>query len=140
MCVEDEDGTVAWQGRVDSEPGALISALTAWKDSIGLVGMEACPLSEWIYAGLAAAGFNVRCIETRHARRFLSSRPNKTDKNDARGIADMTRPGHFKPVHVKSLAADAVGNPEAGEHDPRPSSRSRHQGRHGAPLPLPGTD
>jgi transposase len=47
----------------------------------------------------------VRCIETRHAQRFLSSRPNKTDKNDARGIADMMRLGHFKPVHVKSQAS-----------------------------------
>lgn len=105
VCVENEDGTVAWQGKVDSDPGALIAALTGWKDSIGLVGMEACPLSEWIYAGLASAGFNVRCIETRHAQHFLSTRPNKTDKNDARGIADMMRLGHFKPVHVKSLAA-----------------------------------
>jgi transposase len=105
VCVENDDGTIAWQSKVDSEPGALVAALMTWKDSIGLVGMEACPLSEWIYAGLVAAGFNVRCIETRHAQRFLSTRPNKTDKNDARGIADMMRLGHFKPVHVKSVAA-----------------------------------
>lgn len=105
VCVENEDGTIAWQGKVDSEPDALVAALEPWRGSIGLVGLEACPLSEWIYSGIAAAGIEVRCIETRHAQRFLSTRPNKTDKNDARGIADMMRLGHFRPVHVKSVPA-----------------------------------
>lgn len=105
VCVENDDGTIAWQGKVDSEPEALVLALAPWKETIGLVGLEACPLSEWIYAGLVAAGLNVRCVETRHAQRFLSTRPNKTDKNDARGIADMMRLGHFKPVHMKSAHA-----------------------------------
>jgi transposase len=49
------------------------------------------------------------CIETRHAQRFLSSRPVKTDKNDARGIAEMMRLDHDRPVHVKSPAAQAMG-------------------------------
>ena len=48
------------------------------------------------------------CIEVRHAQRFLSSRPVKTDRNDARGIAEMMRLGHYRPVHVKSLAAQAM--------------------------------
>ena len=48
------------------------------------------------------------CIETRHAQRFLSSRPVKTDKNDARGIAEMMRLGHYRPVHVKSPAAQSM--------------------------------
>ena len=105
VCVEAEDGSIVWQGKVASEPPALVTALSSWKEGIALVGLEACPLSEWIYGGLAEAGFNVRCIETRHAQRFLSTRPNKTDKNDARGIADMMRLGHFRPVHVKSQSA-----------------------------------
>ena len=79
-----------------------MEALLPWKTAIALVGLEACPLSEWIYRGLATAGFEVRYLETRHAQRYLSTRPNKTDKNDARGIANMMQLGHFKPVHMKS--------------------------------------
>ena len=105
ICVEYDDASIAWQGKIGSSPAELASALAPWKDTIALVGLEACPLSEWIYTGLTAAGFTVRCIETRHAQRFLSTRPNKTDKNDARGIADMMRLGHFRPVHVKSAEA-----------------------------------
>ena len=102
VCIEDDAGAIVWEKKVDSEPEALVEALAPWRTSIALVGLEACPLSEWIYRGLAMAGFEVRCLETRHAQRFLSTRPNKTDKNDARGIADMMRLGHFKPVHMKS--------------------------------------
>jgi transposase len=57
------------------------------------VGLEACPLSEWLRRHLVAAGFKAVCVETRHAQRFLSTRPVKTDKNDARGIAEMMRVG-----------------------------------------------
>jgi transposase len=69
---------------------------------IKLIGIEACPLSEWLYGALVESGLPTVCIETRHAQRFLSSRPNKTDRSDARGIADMMRLGHYRPVHVKS--------------------------------------
>lgn len=72
---------------------------------IELAGIEACPLSEWLHRGLREAGIPIVCVETRHAQRFLSSRPVKTDKNDARGIAEMMRLGHYRPVHVKSPAA-----------------------------------
>jgi Transposase len=79
-----------------------------WRDAIALVGIEACPLSEWLYGGLVECGFHTVCIETRHAQRFLSSRPNKTDRSDARGIADMMRLGHYRAVHVKSKASQLL--------------------------------
>lgn len=108
VCVVDRDGTVLWQGKVPSEPGPLIARLAEWGGSIDLAGIEACPLSEWLHRGLREAGVSVVCIEARHAQRFLSSRPVKTDKNYARGIAEMMRLGHYRPVHVKSPAAQAV--------------------------------
>jgi transposase len=58
--------------------------------------------------GLRDAGVPVVCIETGHVQRFLSSRPVKTDRNDARGIAEMMRLGHYRPVHVKSPAAQSM--------------------------------
>jgi transposase len=108
VCVVDHDGAVQWQGKVPSEPGPLIKRLAEWHGMIELAGIEACPLSEWLHRGLREAGIPIVCVETRHAQRFLSSRPVKTDKNDARGIAEMMRLGHYRPVHVKSPAAQSM--------------------------------
>jgi transposase len=108
ICVVALDGAAVWEGKAESEPAALVKALTRWRDTITLVGIEACPLSEWLYGALVECGFQTVCIETRHAQRFLSSRPNKTDRSDARGIADMMRLGHYRPVHVKSKASQLL--------------------------------
>jgi len=108
ICVVEDDGTLVWQGKALSEPVPLIEALSPYRDSIKLVGIEACPLSEWLYGALVESGIETVCIEVRHARRFLSSRPNKTDKSDARGIAEMMRLGHFRKVHVKSKASQML--------------------------------
>ena len=93
---------------MDSEPGPLIDKLQLWRDQIDVVGLEACPLSEWLHRHLVAAGLNAVCVETRHAQRFLSTRQVKTDRNDARGIAEMMRVGHYRPVHVKSAEAQLI--------------------------------
>ncbi|MCK1650090.1 transposase [Bradyrhizobium sp. 149] len=91
MCVVEADGSLVWEGKAESEPAQLIKALSRGRAAITLVGIEACPLSEWLYGALVECGFRTVCIETRHAQRFLSSRPNKTDRSDARGIADRGR-------------------------------------------------
>ncbi|MCP1828889.1 transposase [Bradyrhizobium sp. USDA 4532] len=91
--------------KVASEPAALI----AWFRSLGLVleriGLEAGPLSQWLYAGLRDAGLAVELLETRHVREAFKSMPVKTDRNDARRIAQLMRLGWFRPVHCKSVAA-----------------------------------
>lgn len=104
---------------------------TKLSGDIALVGLEACPLSEWMYGALHDAGYPVFCIETRHTQRFLSTRPNKTDRNDGHGIATMMRVGHFKPVHVKIREPQLVRSLHRPppvhvrdaadrEHDPQP--------------------
>ena len=108
ICIVKEDGSLVWEGKCLSEPVPLIKALSRWRKKIKLIGIEACPLSEWLYGALVECGFETICIETRHAQRFLSSRPNKTDRSDARGIADMMRLGHYRPVHVKSKASQLL--------------------------------
>ena len=108
VCVMERDGQVVWQGKVTSEPGPLVDKLKLWADEIDIVGLEACPLADYLHRGLVAANFNAVCIETRHAQRFLSTRPVKTDKNDAHGIAQMMRLGHFRPVHVKTAEAQVI--------------------------------
>jgi transposase len=108
ICVVEANGSIVWEGKAESEPVPLIKALTRWGAKIALVGIEACPLSEWLYGALVESEFHTVCIETRHAQRFLSSRPNKTDRSDAHGIADMMRLGHYRPVHVKSKASQLL--------------------------------
>ena len=98
VCVVDRDSLVLWQGNVPSKPEPLVKRLAEWSGVINLAGIEACLLSEWLHRGLREAGIPVVCVETRHAKRFLSSRPVKTDKNDARGIAEMMRLGHYRRV------------------------------------------
>jgi transposase len=108
ICVVEANGSTVWEGKAESEPALLIKALIGWRSEITLIGIEACPLSEWLYGALVESGFQTVCIETRHAQRFLSSRPNKTDRSDARGIADMMRLGHYRSVHVKSKASQLL--------------------------------
>jgi hypothetical protein len=67
---------------IEGQRDLVGKALLRWRDQITLVGLEACPLSEWLYGGLLESGFKTVCIETRHALRFLWSRPNKTDRSD----------------------------------------------------------
>ena len=62
-------------------------------------------MSQWLFEGLACAGLPVICIETRHVKAFLKAQPNKTDRNDARGIAQMMRVNLYRPVHVKTLTS-----------------------------------
>ncbi|MET4717206.1 transposase [Bradyrhizobium japonicum] len=108
ICVVEADGSPVWEGKAESEPTALIKALIGCREQIALIGIEACPLSEWLYGALVESGFQIVCIETRHAQRFLSSRPNKTDRSDARGIAEMMRLGHYRAVHVKGRASQIL--------------------------------
>jgi transposase len=67
--------------------------------------LEAGPLSQWLYAGMKQAGLPAELLETRHVRTAFKIMPVKTDRKDARGIAQLMRLGWFRPVHCKSLAA-----------------------------------
>jgi transposase len=108
VCVVDGEGRLVREVKVPSEPEALVALF----GSLGLVferiGLEAGPLSQWLHAGLERAGLPGVLIETRHVKAALSAMTMKTDKHDARGIAQLMRLGWFKPVHVKTLLAQEV--------------------------------
>ena len=82
--------------------------LTSRAYQIKRIGLEAGPLSQWLFNGLAEAGLPVICVETRHMRAALKAQINKTDRNDARGIAQMMRAGLYRPVHVKTLRSQKL--------------------------------
>src|SRR5256714_6505012 len=72
------------------------------------MGLEAGPLSQWLFSALAEAGLPVICVETRHMQAVLKAQINKTDRNDARGIAQMMRAGLYRPVHVKTIRSQKL--------------------------------
>ena len=91
-----------------SEPEALLATLTNSGYHFKRIGLEAGPLSQWLFSALAEAGLPVICVETRHMRAVLQAQINKTDRNDARGIAQMMRAGLYRPVHVKTLRSQKL--------------------------------
>src|SRR5690349_10227069 len=105
VCVVDAAGRIVREAKVASEPEALV----AWFGGLGLavtrIGLEAGPLSQRLHAGLAGAGFEAVLLETRHVKAALSAMVVKTDRKDARGIAQLLRMGWFRPVHCKSPPA-----------------------------------
>ena len=108
VCIVDERGTIVSEAKVASEPEALVRFLRDLALGIGRVGLEAGPLSQWIHAGLTAAGFKTVLLETRHVKAALSAMTVKTDRRDARGIAQLLRSGWYRPVHAKSVSAQEV--------------------------------
>jgi transposase len=106
VCVVDAAGRVVLEQKVPTEPADIIALLTSLGVSFCRIGIEAGPLSQWLVNALTAADLPVICVETRHMKALLTAQQiNKTDRNDACGIAQMMRVGLFKPVHVKTLVA-----------------------------------
>jgi transposase len=103
VCVLDEMGRVCREVKVPSHPEDLARVLLDPDRPLDQVGLEAGPLSQWLFSGLAEKGVPVVCIETRHTKAFLKAQVNKSDRNDARGIAQMMRVNLYRPVHVKTV-------------------------------------
>jgi transposase len=102
ICVVDGSGRIVKEVRAASEPGALIAALKGIDLPLERVGLEACSLTAWLHDELRQAGLPAICIETRQANAAMKTMPNKTDRNDARALAQIMRTGWFRQVHVKS--------------------------------------
>ena len=108
VCVVDPAGKIIREAKVASEPEALVGWFCGSGLSCARIGLEAGPLSQWLHAGLAEAGFAVVLLETRHVKAALKAMTVKTDRNDARGMAQLLRMGWFRPVHAKTLAAQEI--------------------------------
>src|ERR1700733_2507320 len=102
ICIIDETGAIVREARVVSEPDALVAFFDALGLTMERVGLEACSLTAWLHQGLSEAGIPAVCIEARQAKAPRGAMPNKTDRDDARGIAQIMRTGWYRAVHVKS--------------------------------------
>ncbi len=108
VCVVDEDGTVCLERKIAAEPELIVEFLRGFESPIARLGLEAGPTASWLYTELQAAGLPAICMECRHVKAGLSAMRNKTDRNDAQGIAQLVRLGWFRRVFVKSDEAQRV--------------------------------
>ena len=108
VCVVDARGKIIKETKVASDPAALVAFFGELGFTVTRIGLEAGPLSQWLHAGFTRGGFETVLLETRHVKAALSAMTVKTDRKDARGIAQLLRMGWFRPVHAKSLGAQEV--------------------------------
>ena len=101
ICIVDDAGMIVREARAASEPEVLVAFFEACGMKMERVGLEACSLTAWLHGGLTEVGIPAICIEARQAKAAMGAMPNKTDRNDARGIAQIMRTGWYRAVHVK---------------------------------------
>jgi transposase len=104
----DANGKIVREAKVASEPAALIGWFRSLGFDLARIGLEAGPLSQWLYAAMKQAGLAVELLETRHVSDAFKAMPVKSDRNDARNIAQLMRLGWFRPVHCKSMSAQEI--------------------------------
>jgi transposase len=108
ICVVDDKGEIVSEGTVISDPAALADFVKAKADGAKRIGLETGPTSTWLWHELRALGLPVICIDARHAKAALSMQINKSDRNDAVGLARIMQAGWYKEVQVKSLPCHEV--------------------------------
>lgn len=107
ICMVCQDGTILAEAKVPTCPDRIAAWLMARGDGLQRVGMETGPLAVWLWNALTARQVPIICIDARHANGVLKMMPNKTDRHDARGLAQIVRTGWFKAVQIKSHEAYA---------------------------------
>src|ERR1700758_2871496 len=105
VCVVEANGRILREGKGAGGAEGLVVLFRSSGFALERIGLEAGPLSQWLFAAMKAAGLAVELLETRHVRKAFEAMPVKSDRNDARGIAKLMRLGWFRPVHCKSISA-----------------------------------
>src|SRR5215813_14211606 len=129
VCVVDAQGKIVKEAKVASEPEAVVAFFEALGFAVKRIGLEAGPLSQWLHAGLKEAGFETVLLETRHVKAALSAMTVKTDRKDARGLAQLLR----MQVHAKSMVSQEVRALLVGRKQllGRDHANRRRDGAHG---------
>jgi transposase len=108
VCIVDEQGKALWRGKCASTPEAIAAVVKARAPQVERVGLESGPLSTWHWHELKKRGLPVICLDARHAKAALSLQVNKTDPNDALGLAQIVRTGWYREATVKSLDSQVI--------------------------------
>ena len=108
ICVVNQVGSVVREGVVESEPEAIAAFVRSKAPGAVRIGLETGPTATWLWTELKQLGLPMICIDARHARAVLKMQINKSDRNDAAGIARIMQTGWFKEVRVKDLESHSV--------------------------------
>jgi transposase len=108
ICVVNQSGAIVHEGVVDSDPEAIAAFVRSKAPGTVRIGLETGPTTTWLWTELRRLGLPVICIDARHAKAVLKMQINKSDRNDAAGIARIMQTGWFKEVRVKDLDSHAV--------------------------------
>ena len=108
ICIIDNSGAVVWRGKCATEPDSICQIVRTQAPALVRVGLETGQLSNWLTLGLRRRGLPVVCLDARHAKAALSLQVNKTDANDALGLAQVVRTGWFREVAIKSMDAQTL--------------------------------
>jgi transposase len=105
ICVVDDTGRRFWRGQCASDPEQIARLISRYAGDAAGIGIETGPMTPWLVHEFRARGLDVTCLDARHASAALKMQMNKTDQNDAEGLAQIMRTGWYRSVHVKSLDA-----------------------------------
>ena len=108
ICVLDHSSTVVWRGKCSTEPEPICAAVRQHASALVRVGLETGQISNWLTLAMRKQGLPVVCLDARHAKAALSLQVNKTDANDAHGLAQVVRTGWFREVAIKSMDAQTL--------------------------------
>jgi transposase len=108
ICVVDREGKALWRGSSSTTPEDIAAAVRAHAPGAVRIGFEAGALSTWLWHGLKKIGLPIVCLDARHAKAALSMQVNKSDRNDAFGLAQIVRTGWYREVGVKSIESHQI--------------------------------
>ncbi|MFM9845988.1 MAG: IS110 family transposase [Hyphomicrobiaceae bacterium] len=108
ICIIDDTGKIVFEGKAKSEPGALAKVIGKRAPQAARIGFETGSMASWLWHELKRIDLPVVCVDARHAHAALSVRINKSDPNDARGLAELMRMGWYREVRVKSVESQLV--------------------------------
>jgi transposase len=105
VCIVDSSGRRVWRGQCNTDPDHIRRTVVRHGGEDVRIGLETGPMTPWLVHELRGLGLDITCLDARHARAALRMQLNKTDQNDAEGLAQIMRTGWYRSVHVKSLDA-----------------------------------
>jgi transposase len=108
VCIVDQAGMVVKEGVVPAEPEAIAAFINAHAENVVRIGLESGAMSTWLWTELKKIGLPIICIDARHAKAVLKMQINKSDRNDAVGIARIMQTGWYREVRVKDLDSHAI--------------------------------
>ena len=113
ICVVDAQGKRLWRGVCATDPGPISARISQHAGVDAKVGIETGAMTPWLVHGLRAAGLDVACLDARRVKAALQMQLNKTDENDAEGLAQIMRTGWYGDVLFsqmdRSTDASAIG-------------------------------